>query len=163
MIDLIREKRTNRIKPRILIVDDDSVNLKVLYNVLSDDIYDIETVTNGEEALALIDTFEWDLVIADVMMSQMSGYLLTQKIRDTYSISELPIILLTARNNIEDIYSGFLAGANDYLIKPVDALELIVRVDALTDLRASIQERLRMEAAWLQVQIRPHFLLNTLN
>src|SRR5699024_3715868 len=59
--------------------------------------------------------------------------------------------------------TGFLVGANDYLIKPVDAMELIVRVDSLTNLQASIEERLRMEAAWLQAQIKPHFLLNNLN
>src|SRR5699024_762228 len=106
---------------------------------------------------------EWDIVISDVMMPHMSGYDLTRSIREKYSISELPIILLTARSNPEDIYTGFLSGANDYVTKPVDAVELNVRVNALTDLQTSIKERLGMEAAWLQAQIRPHFLLNTLN
>src|SRR5699024_687152 len=104
-----------------------------------------------------------DLVISDVMMPEMSGYELTAEIRKIYDLSELPILLLTARGNPEDIYTGFLKGANDYVTKPVDALELTMRVQAFTDLQASIHERLWMESAWLQAQIRPHFMMNTLN
>src|SRR5699024_4700674 len=96
------------------------------------------------------------------MMPEMSGYELTRAIRKKYSISELPILLLTARSNPEDVYASFIAGSNDYVTKPVDAIELNVRVHALTELQASINEQLSMEAAWLQAQIRPHFLLNTL-
>ena len=93
----------------------------------------------------------------------MSGYELTRKIRERYSISELPILLLTARRRPEDVQSGFLAGANDYIAKPVDKMELVARVQALTFLKDSISERIRMESAWLQAQIEPHFLYNTLN
>jgi len=150
-------------KPRILAIDDDPVNLRVLANILSEEQYEVEMVTNGKEALKQLELKEWDLIISDVMMPGMSGYELTRSIREKYSISELPILLLTARGYTEDIYTGFLAGANDYVTKPVDALELNVRVQALTNLQVSINERLGMEAAWLQAQIRPHFLLNTLN
>ena len=96
-------------------------------------------------------------------MPNMSGYELTKRIRDIYSVAQLPILLLTARGNAEDISSGFLAGANDYVTKPVDATELNARVHALTHLQQSIKQRLNMEAAWLQAQIKPHFILNTLN
>lgn len=150
-------------KPKILAIDDDPVNLKVLTNILSEDQYEVETVSSGKEALQQLELKEWDLIISDVMMPTMSGYELTRAVRTKFSISELPILLLTARSLPEDIYTGFLAGANDYVTKPVDALELNVRVHALTDLKASINERLGMEAAWLQAQIRPHFLFNTLN
>lgn len=150
-------------RPRILAVDDDPVNLQVLTNILSEDQYQVETVTSGKGALEQLEGKEWDLVISDVMMPAMSGYELTRSIREKFSISELPILLLTARSNLEDVYTGFVAGANDYVTKPVDAVELNVRVHALTNLQASINERLWMEAAWLQAQIRPHFLLNTLN
>ncbi len=61
---------------------------------------------------------EWDLVISDVMMPDMSGYELTTVIRQQFTISELPILLLTARNQLEDIYTGFQSGANDYVSKP---------------------------------------------
>lgn len=118
---------------------------------------------SGKEALTIIQTKEVDLVVSDVMMPEMSGYTLTKEIRKDYSLSELPILLLTARHQIEDIKAGFLAGANDYVAKPVDAFELQARVQALTSLKQSVHKQLRFEAAWLQAQIKPHFLFNTLN
>ncbi|MCM3560203.1 ATP-binding protein [Brevibacillus borstelensis] len=148
---------------RILAVDDDPVNVNVLVNILSLDHYEIVTASSGKEALAILSENEWDLVITDVMMPQMSGYELTAAIRERFSISELPILLLTARNRPEDIEAGFHSGANDYVTKPVDAMELRSRVRALTELKNSVGERLRLEAAWLQAQIQPHFLFNTLN
>lgn len=163
MLDNVVKKGRTLDRRHILIVDDDTVNLRVIKNVLSNSNYEITATTSGAEALRILAKSDIDLLITDVMMPQMSGYELTKKVRETHSISELPIILLTARNKSDDIYTGFLVGANDYLIKPVDAMELIIRVNALTNLQVSIQERLRMEAAWLNAQIRPHFLLNTLN
>lgn len=149
--------------PKIIAVDDDPVNLKILQHALSAEQYHISAVTSAEEALLLLDSGEWDLVISDVMMPHISGYELTRKIRSKYSISELPVLLLTARCLPQDIETGFKAGANDYLSKPMDGLELKTRVRALIQLKQSIMERLRMEAAWLQAQIQPHFLFNTLN
>ncbi|WP_234405473.1 hybrid sensor histidine kinase/response regulator [Paenibacillus sp. IHBB 10380] len=150
-------------RPKVLAVDNDPVNLRILRNILSADHYEITAVTSGKEALAYLDIGEWDLIITDVMMPHMSGYELSRTIREKFSILELPILLLTARSQSEDLYTGFLSGANDYVTKPVGALELKTRVRALTDLKQSVTERLRMEAAWLQAQIQPHFLFNTLN
>ncbi|MGG4145801.1 ATP-binding protein [Paenibacillus algorifonticola] len=150
-------------KATVLAVDDDPVNLKILFNLLDSEVYEVTTVTSGKEALKLLETKEWDLIIADVMMPHMSGYELTQTIRKRFSVSELPILLLTARSRPEDVNTGFMAGANDYVTKPVDAMELKSRVQALTDLKQTVNERLRIEAAWLQAQIQPHFLFNTLN
>ncbi|WP_019910138.1 hybrid sensor histidine kinase/response regulator [Paenibacillus sp. HW567] len=148
---------------KILAVDDDPVNLRVLSSILSGEHYHIRTVLSAGEALKLLGTEQWDLLIADVMMPNMSGYELTRTVRERFSSYELPILLLTARNQPEDIYTGFLSGASDYLVKPVDALELKYRVRSLTGLKQSIDEKLRMEAAYLQAQIQPHFLFNTLN
>lgn len=150
-------------RPRILAVDDDPVNLKVIETILSTEKYDITTVTSGKKALEILDSQEWDLIISDVMMPLMSGYELTRKIRKRFTITELPVLLLTARSQTEDIENGFRAGANDYVVKPVDALEVRSRVRALTEVKQSVRDRLRMEAAWLQAQIQPHFLFNTLN
>ncbi len=150
-------------RAKILAVDDDPVNVKVLDSILSAEGYTIVTATSGREALSLLNTAHWNLIITDVMMPQMSGFELTRVIRQTFAISELPILLLTARSNPEDIAVGFMAGANDYLIKPMDTLELKSRVRSLIDLKQSVEERLRMEAAWLQAQIKPHFFFNTLN
>jgi two-component system, sensor histidine kinase ChiS len=150
-------------RPSILAVDDDPLNLTILVSILSLDQYDIVTATNGQEALALLDTKQWDLIIADVMMPHMSGYELTRIVRDRFPVTELPVLLLTARSRAEDIEAGFLSGANDYVTKPMDAKELKSRVQALTELKRSVRERMRMEAAWLQAQIQPHFIFNTLN
>ncbi|AMQ07740.1 hypothetical protein AZE41_18335 [Sporosarcina psychrophila] len=149
--------------PCILVVDDDPLNLAIVGRMLVAEQFDVVTCTSGKEALVLLDKGRWDLVISDVMMPNMSGYELTQKIRERFPISELPILLLTARSQLEDIQTGFHCGASDYVTKPVEKLELVTRVKALTDLKTSIGERVRMEAAWLQAQIQPHFLFNTLN
>ena len=148
---------------RILVVDDDQLNLKILCSILAPEGYDMVTAQSGSEALKQLAGGEWDLVIADVMMPRMSGYELSRTIRERFSLTELPLLLLTARVRPEDVYSGFASGANDYLSKPVDAWELRARVRVLVNMKRSIVERLRTEAAWLQAQIQPHFLFNTLN
>ncbi|MNZ81921.1 Sensor histidine kinase YpdA [compost metagenome] len=157
------EEKTSAAVMNILAVDDDAVNLRVLVSILSDAQYHIVPVTSGKEALQLLGTKQWDLVITDVMMPHMSGYELTRIIRERFTLSELPILLLTARSQPEDLYTGFGAGANDYVTKPVDALELKYRVWSLTQLKQSVNESLRMEGAYLQAQIQPHFLFNTMN
>ncbi len=148
---------------RVLIVDDDSVNLQVLTNVLSTEPYEIETALSGAEALEKLEEGSFDLVISDIMMPHMSGYELAQRIRERYSISELPILFLTARQQREDIQLAFLNGANDYVKKPMEYVELKSRVNALVRVKQTSEERLRIEAAWLQAQIQPHFFFNTLN
>lgn len=148
---------------RILVVDDDSVNVAIYKQILVSGHYDVFTCTTGKEALELLNKASFDLVISDVMMPYMSGYELTKKIRERFSISELPILLLTARSQPEDVQVGFHSGANDYVTKPVEKSVFIARVRALTEIKKSINERVRMEAAWLQAQIQPHFLFNTLN
>ncbi|MGG4342362.1 ATP-binding protein [Paenibacillus lautus] len=153
----------NRDRPLLLIVDDDPVNLQVLEAILPPDEYDVTMATSGKEALAMLDTKEWDLVISDIMMPQMSGYELTRRIRERYTLTELPVLLLTARSQPKDIQSGFLAGANDYVTKPVEALEIRSRIKALTTIKQTVREQLRLEAAWLQAQIQPHFLFNALS
>lgn len=153
----------NRAHPLILVVDDDPVNLQVLEAILPSDQYELTMVTSGKEALALLDKKQWDLVISDIMMPQMSGYELTRMIRRRFQFTELPILLLTARSQPQDIQSGFLAGANDYVTKPVEAMEFRSRIEALITIKQSVQEQLRLETAWLQAQIQPHFIFNVLN
>ncbi|ALA53025.1 MULTISPECIES: ATP-binding response regulator [Shouchella] len=150
-------------RPRILMVDDDPAHLQVLEGILSPEDYDVTMVTSGKEALAMLDAQEWDLVISDTMMPQLSGYELTRLIRKRFTLIELPVLLLTSRSQSKDIQTGFLAGANDYVTKPVKALELRARIEALTTIKQMVQEQLRLEAAWLQAQIQPHFLFNALN
>ncbi|PYI54044.1 hybrid sensor histidine kinase/response regulator [Paenibacillus flagellatus] len=150
-------------RPKVLVVDDDPVNLKIMTDLLTAEHCEVVAVMSGTEALKKLCDTPWDLVVADVMMPHMSGYELTSVIRERFGMSELPILLLTARSRPEDVSVGFKAGANDYVTKPVDALELKARVNALIGLSRSSAERRRLEAAWLHAQIKPHFLYNTLN
>ncbi|WP_264988889.1 ATP-binding response regulator [Lysinibacillus piscis] len=150
-------------RARILVVDDESINLRVVETILPSELYEVVTVTSGMAALDMLHTHTWDLIISDVMMPKMSGYELIRVIRQRFSMIELPVLLLTARNQPMDMDNGFLAGANDYVTKPVNSLELRARVEALTNMKTAVQERLQMEAAWLQAQIEPHFLFNALN
>ncbi len=147
----------------ILIVDADPLSLQVLLKVLSTECYKVDTALNGTEALEKICKYSYDLVISDIMLPHISGYELAKQIREQYSISELPILFLTARQQSEDIRLAFLNGANDYVKKPLEYVELKSRVDALIQVKQSSEERLRFEAAWLQAQIQPHFFFNTLN
>jgi len=149
--------------PRLLLVDDDAVNLRVLAQTLSLDGYAITGVTGAEQALESLRKDRYALVVTDVMMPKVSGYELTRQIRRRFNATELPVLLLTARTRAEDMVAGFQAGANDYVKKPADAWELRSRVRSLVGLKSAFEDRIRMESAWLQSQIKPHFLYNTLN
>ncbi|MFT5758405.1 MAG: signal transduction histidine kinase/ligand-binding sensor domain-containing protein [Alteromonadaceae bacterium] len=114
---------------RILIVDDDAINRQVLFNHLSVKNYQLEQASGGEEAIHIIlENGPFDLILLDVMMPKISGYEVCKRIRTLYSISELPIIFLTAKNQEADLVQSFLVGANDYLSKPIAKHELLSRV-----------------------------------
>ncbi len=154
----IMEKRFN-----ILMVDDDPVNLTIMRSLFATTEYAVTTVTSSDKALEMLQHENWDLVIIDAMLPYISGFALTEIIREHYSLLELPVLILTARNYSEDVYASFAHGVNDYVTKPINSLELKVRSKALIDLKYSINQRLHLETAWLQAQIQPHFLFNTLN
>ncbi|HBL10416.1 MAG TPA: guanylate cyclase [Cyanobacteria bacterium UBA11162] len=119
--------KTNLFK--ILIVDDEPVNLQVLINYLSLENYDVMPVSNGIEALDLIEQgYRPDLILLDVMMPKMTGYEVCQKIRQNFPTHELPIVMLTAKNQGNDVVEGLTVGANDYLAKPISRNELIARI-----------------------------------
>lgn len=115
--------------PVILIVDDDPINLQVLVNHLMLHKYAVRQAESGGEALALIESgFKPDMVVLDVMMPRMSGYEMCMRLRETYTAVELPVVLLTGKNQVQDLVEGFNAGANDYIIKPVVKEELLSRI-----------------------------------
>ncbi len=114
---------------KILIVDDEPINLQVLANNLSLENYSITQANNGLEALEIIENgFQPDLILLDVMMPRMTGYEVSQKIREKFMANELPILMLTAKNQVSDLVEGFTSGANDYLTKPFNKKELLARI-----------------------------------
>lgn len=115
---------------RLLIVDDEPINLQVLENHLSFHHYLVTRANSGAEALARIEaeTVPFDLILLDVMMPQMSGYEVCKRIRDRFPPHRLPIIMLTAKNQISDLIAAFQCGANDYLTKPFIKDELLTRI-----------------------------------
>lgn len=149
----------------ILAVDDEPVNLKVVKAILSEGPYEIVMARSGAEALELLSdkSNRIGLVILDVMMPGMSGYEACRQIRETYGLSELPVLLTTVRNEMDDLMQGFAAGANDFLTKPFQPHELRARAHTLLEMKRSAEEAIQSEMAFLQAQIKPHFLYNALN
>lgn len=132
---------------KVLIVDDEPVNLQVLINNLSRQNYAITQATNGEEALKIIEAgLKPDIILLDVMMPKMTGYQVTQKLRESYLSTELPIILLTAKNQTQDIVTGLDLGANDYLSKPIAKDELLARMRTQINMTQLRLENMRMSA-----------------
>lgn len=148
---------------RILMADDNPDNLKVIVDMFQDSNITIDTVLNGQAALELLEKNTYDIVILDVMMPGMSGFEVCRAIRAQYTIFALPVLMLTARDASEEILTGFWAGANDYVIKPVDSVELRARVFTLVALKQSVAMAIKNELNFLQAQIRPHFLYNAFN
>ena len=114
---------------RILVADDDKNIRRLFTAVLENAGYTVVTAENGEEALRLLDTERIDLAVVDVMMPVMDGYELTRELRSARE--DLPILMVSARQLAEDRKQGFLSGTDDYVTKPVDEEELILRIRAL--------------------------------
>ncbi|MCB2113900.1 MAG: response regulator [Parvularculaceae bacterium] len=114
--------------PHILVVDDDDRIRSLLKRYLSENGLRISTAKNGADARELMGAVEFDLLILDVMMPGLSGFDLTEKIR---AASNVPILLLTARGLPEDRIEGLERGADDYLSKPFEPRELLLRISAL--------------------------------
>lgn len=113
---------------KILVVDDDDAIRRLLVRFLSHELYQIQEASDGQAALALFGTFQPDLVILDVNLPDTLGYTLCQEMQHRTNVL---ILMLTSRTNLEDKEQGFLKGADDYLTKPFDLTELAWRVKAL--------------------------------
>jgi two-component system sensor histidine kinase ChiS len=113
---------------KILVVDDEPVNVQVLENHLSLADYSVLKAQNGDDALAILEKEEINLILLDIMMPRLSGYEVCKIIRKTHSSGHLPIIMLTAKNLVSDLVYGFECGANDYLAKPFQKEELLTRI-----------------------------------
>ena len=116
---------------KILIVDDEPFNLDLLEQELSDQGYVIEKANDGTEALAKVPSFQPDLILLDYMMPKMNGLEVLKRLRGDDQHKGIPVILLTAKATQEDKVRGLDAGADDYVIKPFDSIELLARVRAM--------------------------------
>ena len=126
---------SNEGKIRILVVDDEPINQQVFKNHLSQQNFHLTQAMNGEEALRIIQNNDpFDLILLDVMMPRMSGYEVCEKIRQEFLLSELPVIMITAKNQLQDVVQGLSLGANDYLPKPFHKEELLARINTQLDL-----------------------------
>ncbi|WP_248928499.1 ATP-binding protein [Paenibacillus hamazuiensis] len=144
----------------LLLVDDEPINHQVLDNYLSSQPFTLIKAYSAGEALHILEREEVSLVLLDVMLPDGNGYDICRSLRRRFSASELPVIMLTARNRLSDLLEGFDAGANDYLTKPLSKYELLARVNVqlqlsrLThSLERLVQERTAdLEQAHLRLQ-----------
>ncbi len=130
--------------PRILVVDDEPSLVRGLTYALERDKFEVEVATDGEAAVDAALTQAVDLVILDLMLPKLSGEEACRQIR---SRSDVPIIMLTAKDSERDLLTGLEIGADDYVTKPFSAAELIGRVGALLRRRALDQARTRSSSA----------------
>ena len=129
-----RNARINE-KFRIMVVDDEPVNIKVLTAQLSRAGYEVLSFYHGRDALDYISVEQIpDLILLDIMMPNLNGFDVCKIIREEYSKTELPIIMLTAKSNTADILEGFKSGANDYIAKPIAKDELLARIKTHVEL-----------------------------
>ena len=113
----------------ILVAEDDKNARRLFQIVLEEDGFRVHTAANGQEAMDILDREYIDLVVLDVMMPQMDGYEFTQQIRSANS--NLPILMVSAMQEPMDKKKGFLVGTDDYMTKPVDHEEMLLRIRAL--------------------------------
>ncbi|MGN0687592.1 MAG: response regulator transcription factor [Oscillospiraceae bacterium] len=125
-----------------ILVVDDHAHIRRLYEVnLEQNGYKPYAVCNGKEALSLLETTHIDLIVLDVMMPEMDGYTFLRTLRD--SGSEIPVLVITARDSAEDVRKAFMLGTDDYMVKPVDEIEMLLRIKALMR-RAKISEEKKL-------------------
>ena len=114
----------------VLVVDDNEANRDILARRLKSRGYDVDTVNGGREALQAVESGAYDLLLLDVMMPEISGFEVLERIRQTRSVADLPVIMATACDASEDVVKALKLGANDYVTKPLDFAVVLARVGA---------------------------------
>ncbi len=114
---------------KILIVEDDRELSQLFAHVLSKHGYSVKTADNGKIALEAIDEEYFDLIISDIMMPVMNGYELVSSLRDVGNTT--PVLMITAKDAFDDMRLGFLSGTDDFMVKPINVNEMVLRVGAL--------------------------------
>jgi len=142
------------IRLKVMVVDDTAINLELMNKILSDD-YDVQLVNSGSKAIELAEASPPDLILLDIVMPEPDGFEVCRHLKDNPKTSHVPIIFITAKNEIEDEKLGFELGASDFLHKPVSAPILAARVK--THLRIKLMvDFFEMESSFLQEQVSQH-------
>ena len=134
--------------PKILIADDNAQNVELLEAYLSDFKCDIRTAHDGEETLRVVDDFQPDLLLLDIMMPRLSGFEVCRKLRSNPATKDLLILMVTALNEASDFERGVQAGTDDFLTKPVNKIELLCRIRSLLRVR-HLKNQLERTLAYL--------------
>ena len=124
---------------QIMVVDDDKSTRMLLKAVLEAENYTVHTACDGQEALEVLDRAHIDLVVLDVMMPKMDGYAFTRTLRE--GNNNLPILMVSAKQLPQDKKKGFLVGTDDYMTKPIDEEEMLLRIRALLRRARIVSER----------------------
>lgn len=124
---------------KILIAEDDRELRRLFSRVLTKDGYAVTEVSDGNEALDALDNGYFDLVISDIMMPHTDGYELVSSMREAGMTT--PVLMITAKDSFDDMRRGFLSGSDDYMVKPIDINEMLLRVGALLRRAQMINER----------------------
>lgn len=124
---------------KILIAEDDKELRQLFSHVLTKNGYSVKGVSHGQEALEALENNYFDLIISDIMMPVMDGYELVRTLRD--SGNNTPVLMITAKDAFDDMRRGFISGTDDYMVKPVNVNEMVLRVSALLRRAQMINER----------------------
>ena len=124
---------------RILIAEDDGELRQLFTHVLKKNGYEVTGVDNGKKAFDVLSNDYYDMVISDIMMPVMDGYELVRRLREINKT--IPVMLITAKDAFDDMRLGFLSGSDDYMVKPVNVNEMVLRVGALLRRAQMITER----------------------
>ena len=114
---------------KILVVEDDRELCELFSHVLSKNGYAVNSVSNGKEALGAMDSEYYDMIISDIMMPVMDGYEFVRRLRDGGNTT--PVLMITAKDAFDDMRQGFILGTDDYMVKPINVNEMVLRVGAL--------------------------------
>jgi putative two-component system response regulator len=147
-------------KVKILVVDDEDRNLRLMKLLLTSFGYDVLTASNGEEALEMVHDIPPDVILLDIMMPKMDGFEVAKQLKREEETKIIPIVMVTALNGVEDRVKALEAGADDFLNKPVDKTELRARVQSLVKVKAcndymrNYQKELEAEVSKRTIQLR---------